>query len=55
LYWEGDFRPGWCVVAVGAFADISAASPGLLLASLLAVAIPLDRRPRGGREPTVAE
>lgn len=21
LYWEGDVRPDWCVVAVGAFAD----------------------------------
>jgi len=21
LYWDGDFRPDWCVVAVGAFAD----------------------------------
>ncbi len=21
LYWEGDFRSEWCVVAVGAFAD----------------------------------
>jgi hypothetical protein len=21
LYWDGDFRPGWCVIAVGAFAD----------------------------------
>ena len=21
LYWEGDIRPDWCVVAVGAFAD----------------------------------
>jgi len=21
LYWEADIRPGWCVVAVGAFAE----------------------------------
>ena len=29
LYWEGDFRPGWCVVAVGAFADPTFPPPSM--------------------------
>jgi hypothetical protein len=31
LYWEGDFRPGWCVVAVGAFADPTFPPPSMSL------------------------
>ena len=27
LYWDGDLRPDWCVVAVGAFADPTFPSP----------------------------